>query len=64
MRDSWKDLTTDLVAVCLWSQPLVQRTHLSRQMLESIPEFSLLVREKKNMGRVSMGRFVPSKELR
>lgn len=46
VRDSWKDLTTDLVAVCLWSQPLVQRTQLSRQMLESIPEFSLLVRKK------------------
>lgn len=42
-------LTTDLVAVGLRSQLLVQWSHLGCQMLESIPEFSLLVMgEKKN----------------
>lgn len=57
VRDSWKDLTTDLVAVCLWSQPLVQRTQLSRQMLESIPEFSLLVRKKNKKKKHGPGQY-------
>lgn len=37
---------TNLVAVGLWRQPLVQRSHLCRQILESIPEFFLLTNEK------------------
>lgn len=40
--------TTNLVTIGLWGQFLVQRSHLSCQMLESIPEFSLLTRKDMN----------------
>lgn len=48
VRDSWEGLTTDLVAVGLRCQLLVQWSHLGCQMLESIPEFSLLVIKKRH----------------
>lgn len=40
-------LCTNLVTVGLWGQLFVQRSHLSCQMLEVIPEFLLLA--SKNM---------------
>lgn len=54
-------MTTDLVAVGLRSQLLVQRSHLGCQMLESIPEFTLLVMKRKSPDRVNAGRTTTSR---